>query len=351
MLQQKPTVFIGSSSKESAVLNTVARLLKPYAKVTPWTQGDDFKRIGEYLLDSLSGAPENFDFAVIIFGPDDRVESGGKFYHAPRANVVFELGLFLSKLGRARTFVIAPRPGESGLNILSDIQGLNLAEYDPPESGEGLEQSLKRVCKEIGEKMLQRGPAQALKGPKGVTDMPMHIENLLTAARSRKASSRVRNIALDMEVTWPIVRDKILGPLPPQQFRDITWQSLIIDSLDEKIQRHSSETVSVIRAQAVEDSIRDFCKRHESEWEERNVKFECRTYSVLPTIHGFLFNNEVLFFSVCGMKGGKLVGSPNPYIEMTVSGKRQSDKAPHFIQAFDGWFEHFWKHGRHVWPG
>jgi hypothetical protein len=353
MPQQKPTVFIGSSSEESATLTTVTRLLKPFATVTPWTCGDEFKRIGDYFLDSLITASENFDFAVLIFGPDDLVTSREELYYAPRDNVVFELGLFISKLGRTNTFIIAPRLWRSGLKILSDLQGLNIAEYDPPERKKDLEAHLKKVCKKIGEKMRQIGPAQPPTAPKGVTDVRRPIEDLLVAARTRKpkAHAHIRNIALDMEVTWPLLREMILHPDRPEQLRNITWQSVMIDPKEKEIQRHSSDTVSARVARDAEKQIKLFCEQHHGALEERGIKFECKAYGQLPIMHGFMFNNEVLFFSLCNVKRGRLVGSPTPYIEMSTSRAKPSDRtSKYFLEAFNGWFEYYWEHGRKIWP-
>src|ERR671913_546242 len=108
MPTNKPTVFVGSSKEDLPVLEAVERLLAPVAKVIPWTNEDEFREIGDYFLDSLVDASGKFDFAILIFGRGDVVHSRGKKQAAPRDNVVFELGLFLSKLGRQRTFVIAP---------------------------------------------------------------------------------------------------------------------------------------------------------------------------------------------------------------------------------------------------
>jgi predicted nucleotide-binding protein len=63
-------------------------------------------------------ASAEFDFAVMVFTPDDVIESRKKVEKAPRDNVVFELGLFLSRPeGPQRTFVIAPYAWKTGLRI------------------------------------------------------------------------------------------------------------------------------------------------------------------------------------------------------------------------------------------
>jgi hypothetical protein len=346
---RKPTVFVGSSVESIPVMKMVERLLKPVAQVTPWTDNDAFSKIGDYFLDSLIRAAGDFDFAILIFGQDDIVLSRKKTQVAPRDNVVFELGLFLSKLSRARTFVIAPRIWSSGLKILSDLQGLKPGEYDVKEGTKDFDEaSLKAVCKRIGAKIRELGPRHDPLGPSGVTLVGGTLEELIRDAHALNQPAVIRNIALDMEVTWPIVREMILRD---KQLRDITWRSLMIDHRAKEMQALLSGTVSVGFARERENLIAEFGELHGAEMARRNINFECRAYSEVPTIHGFLFGEDTVLLTLCGIEGGKLIGSPNPYITLkrTPQATRE-DAAGHFIGAFKGWFEHRWRSSRKVWP-
>lgn len=128
----KPRVFLGSSKESLPILSVVEKALTGVATLTPWTDPDAFRKPGDYFLDSLIQAAHAFDLAVLIFGKDDVVISRKLAQPAPRDNVVFELGLFMSTLARNRTIVVAPRVWRTRLKVLSDLAGLNLAEYDPP---------------------------------------------------------------------------------------------------------------------------------------------------------------------------------------------------------------------------
>ncbi|WP_409072591.1 TIR domain-containing protein [Mitsuaria sp. 7] len=49
---------------------------------------------------------------------------------APRDNVIFELGYFMSKLGRFRTFLLVPEmPNAESIKLPSDFKGLTPITY------------------------------------------------------------------------------------------------------------------------------------------------------------------------------------------------------------------------------
>ena len=87
--------------------------------------------IGKHAIESLLVALDNFDAAVFLFTPSDLISIRGNEFEAVRDNVVFELGLFTGRLGRDRTFWIAPH-GQTQLRIASDLLGVVPAEYSRP---------------------------------------------------------------------------------------------------------------------------------------------------------------------------------------------------------------------------
>ena len=122
----KPTLFVGSSSEGLDVARAVRALLAEDAEVTLWNEG--FFIITDTFIESLVNALPRFDFAALVLTPDDLTTSRQTSTFSPRDNVLFELGLFMGRLGRSRTFVIRPR-GER-IKIPSDLAGLNTALYD-----------------------------------------------------------------------------------------------------------------------------------------------------------------------------------------------------------------------------
>lgn len=63
--------------------------------------------------------------------PDDRMESRGEKGWSARDNVLFELGMFLGKLGRERTFIFVQETGEKGkdVKIPADLAGITIPRF------------------------------------------------------------------------------------------------------------------------------------------------------------------------------------------------------------------------------
>ena len=121
-----PIVFIGSS-RESLPVAEVVRDGFPQPQTRPvlWTNG--IFRPGDVTIDTLISHARAADFAVLVFGPDDRVVSRGKAAKAPRDNVIFELGLFMGPLGREWTFVL--KPAGRSIKVPTDLLGVTLLEF------------------------------------------------------------------------------------------------------------------------------------------------------------------------------------------------------------------------------
>jgi hypothetical protein len=75
-------------------------------------------------------AVTQFDFAILVLSPDDIVQSRNDSNLGPRDNVIFELGLFMGRLGRERTFAVHQR--NAHVKIPTDLSGVTLAAYDWP---------------------------------------------------------------------------------------------------------------------------------------------------------------------------------------------------------------------------
>ncbi len=123
----KPKVFIGSSREARLISQGLQYELRDVADVELWSQG--LFRVGAVLIDELVKAVNGFDFGVFVFAPDDMLKMRGKEHSAVRDNVVFELGVFVGKLGPQRSFFVVPEADDQ-LHLPSDLIGIIPAKYD-----------------------------------------------------------------------------------------------------------------------------------------------------------------------------------------------------------------------------
>lgn len=93
---------------------------------TIWTDG--VFKTAHYPLESLERQVDQSDFAVAIAYADDLTLFRGKEWPTPRDNVVFELGLFMGKLGRKRAILMEPRADK--VKLPSDVAGVTTIAYN-----------------------------------------------------------------------------------------------------------------------------------------------------------------------------------------------------------------------------
>ncbi len=143
-ISNKSKLFIGSSSEGLNVARAVQSELEYDFSTTIWSQGI-FNTPGKSFLESLEDCIDQFDYGVFIFTPDDKVEIRGKELNITRDNVIFELGLFVGKLGRFKSFILHPR--ESDLQILTDFEGIVKLNYD--SSNLNIQSAVGAACERI----------------------------------------------------------------------------------------------------------------------------------------------------------------------------------------------------------
>jgi len=124
--REKIRVFIMSSAEALPVARAIQNAFShdPFLTIV-WTDGC-FK-VANYTLQSLEEQIDDSDFAIAIAHADDITESRGKDWPSPRDNVIFELGLFMGRLGRARAVLMEPR--EEKVKLPSDLAGLTTIPY------------------------------------------------------------------------------------------------------------------------------------------------------------------------------------------------------------------------------
>ena len=364
----KPTLFIGSSSESLPVVTLLTALLAKVAKVKPWSQ-EGFFRPGLYYLDNLIHELPEFDFAVFIFGPDDTVESRGVVQDMPRDNVTFEYGYALAKLGKDRVFHLVPKGKNVNVKVMSDLSGMKPWEYQLPDKfpaklselsskstslsnekkqyfREQLSHALEGPCKYISETVCQLGPRRRL--DRGVMEGPQYVMDVyddILQAFQKKGHNKVKNIALDMEQTWPAVRDRfILDSTCPRT----EWKSLIIDPRSSELKGLEGSSFSTRIAAAMVENMTTVLGAALADRTKSSVSYQCRAYTSAPSIHGFLVNDSVAFISLCGLSRKWTDATSSPYLRFQKDNGIQA--ADHMVNSFLALFEYHWKQSRPIWP-
>lgn len=129
MTQSK--VFIASSSEGLDVAKRIRLLLlhelDRQAEVKLWNHAFD---LTASYIESLEKATAHADFAILVLTPDDVTISRQSETPAPRDNIIFELGLFMGRLGRERCFIV--QENTPGLKLPSDLRGMPSATFVHP---------------------------------------------------------------------------------------------------------------------------------------------------------------------------------------------------------------------------
>ncbi len=146
-----PRLFIASSSQSKLLANELASTLNDSGEVhaESWARPDDPEN-NKHLLGTLIEKAQTSDFAVVILTGDNvRTDlHNGEEVMVPRANCVFELGLFIGAFGKPeRCFLLSSMEPRVLFEQLSDIGGQLHQRLTPPEDFANKEQ-----CRAAAEK-------------------------------------------------------------------------------------------------------------------------------------------------------------------------------------------------------
>jgi CRP/FNR family cyclic AMP-dependent transcriptional regulator len=141
----KPLLFLGCSVESLAIAQEIQLGLK-HDNVEPVVWTDSIFGPSGVPIDALLNTVNESDFAVFVFSPDDKVISRDNEYNAPRDNTVFELGLFMGKLERSRTFIVKEQ--DADVKIPTDLLGITPITYIYRGSG-NLSAAIAPVCTQL----------------------------------------------------------------------------------------------------------------------------------------------------------------------------------------------------------
>jgi predicted nucleotide-binding protein len=136
-------VFILASSVGSEIGRAVESACADHSfQAVVWSEGSF--GAGSYAVDKLEEVLDRSDVAIAIIDPEENAAS--------RDSVIFELGFFMGRLGRHRTFLVEPRAED--LKLPPELAGINAITYNPAQdstqAGAGVCKRLAKVIRELG---------------------------------------------------------------------------------------------------------------------------------------------------------------------------------------------------------
>lgn len=146
----KPRIFIGSSTEALDIAYAIQENLEHDSNPTVWTQG--IFEISSNSLDDLIQALNNFDFGIFVFKPDDITEMRSNKLNTVRDNVIFELGLFIGKLGKRRVFFVLP-DSTRDFHLPTDLLGVTAGKYNSIREDGNLKAALGPFCNQVRKKI------------------------------------------------------------------------------------------------------------------------------------------------------------------------------------------------------
>lgn len=149
----KQNIFIASATEDLDIAYTVQQALEDDAHPTVWRQGV-FNLSGT----SLQGLLKELDkacYGIFIFTPADITKIRNKSFLTARDNVIFELGLFVGRLGIDNCYIFMPR-GVKNFHLPSDLAGITVATYEPDRPTDELAATLGPACHQVRLAIKQR---------------------------------------------------------------------------------------------------------------------------------------------------------------------------------------------------
>jgi CRP/FNR family cyclic AMP-dependent transcriptional regulator len=152
--REKIRVFIISSVEGLPIARLIQNAFEhdPFTTIV-WTDG--VFRVASYTLQSLEDQIDDSDFAIAIAHADDVTQSREETWPSARDNVIFELGLFMGRLGRSRAILMEPR--DEKIKLPSDLSGVTTIAYKF-EKGPSAAAKMAPACNKLRDYLKELGP-------------------------------------------------------------------------------------------------------------------------------------------------------------------------------------------------
>lgn len=366
----RPRVFVGSSEEGLRVAVEIERQLRGDADVDLWNNHQVFPP-GSLTLAALESCANKYDFALIVMAPDDLTLSRGKAEAAPRDNLVFELGLFMGKIGPKRTLII--QSDAPSMKLPSDLRGLVVCYYKSDAVARNVSKAAESACQRVRERIEKLGLAASASAAAvggAAREMAHLLEKtkgiLATFQESQSRPPWFESVAF----AKPALLEKALSYAAAGEAIRIDWLGMTMFNvwntlpgfLHDLAQSKSKPKSVALRVAMLSH---DWLAQHRinSDWKpqsaderyasinkffdnlrndgETNWTVEIERYSHMPAVHGGLINDKCLLLGLCQWdRHDDLKAGDMPYELFTLNDcNRGKDR----IDLFKGWFQMCWK--------
>jgi len=128
--QQRPNIIIFSSSQSLPIAKELEDNLREVCDCQTW---DSCFLYGRSYLDSLLLLSLAYDACILVCGADDVTISKDASKPSPRDNVIFEIGLYMGRMGTERAMILA----QTGVKLPSDLDGITIWNFSPQDQSDG----------------------------------------------------------------------------------------------------------------------------------------------------------------------------------------------------------------------
>lgn len=150
----EPVLFVACSTESLSIAHEIQAAFD-YDPITVEIWTDGVFNPSNTPIEDLTSLIGRIDFAVVIMTGDDRIASRKTENFGPRDNVIFELGLAIGAIGRARTLMLTPRGAD--LKFPSDLLGVRPIDFLPGDSST-IRSRLGPACTELRKLINRLGP-------------------------------------------------------------------------------------------------------------------------------------------------------------------------------------------------
>lgn len=180
----KPRMFIASSADNLNLAYAAQESLDYDVEVTVWNQGTF--ALSRPAMSSLLEELDESDFGLFVFAPSDVTQIKDTEKKTVRDNVIFELGLFIGRLGADRCFIISPRDVDD-LHLPTDLTGITLATYNPDRQDENLVAALGPACNKIRKSITKQGKFEKAEDASPLDSVPVGVKPRVTDENDAKS--------------------------------------------------------------------------------------------------------------------------------------------------------------------